>query len=284
MEVHGPRPKTEDVRIRPEILVLGSVVSVQAGQALGKHLFAQTGPAGVVALRLGFAAIILAAVHRPGMPPKRDLVPILGFGTAIAGMNLIYPALRYLQLGVASGLQLLGPLTVALLLSRRIRDLVLAAIAGLGVWLFYSTGSTTLPAPGVALALISAASMGGYLLLSRKVGATTTDGSRLTLAVIWAAVLTVPFGAAESGTALLRPSLLVVGFGLAVLSAVIPYSLEFAALRRIPPRTVGVLQGLEAGVAGLAGAAILAEQLTFAAWSGVACVTAAAVGASRKSL
>ncbi|OXM74532.1 MULTISPECIES: EamA family transporter [Amycolatopsis] len=260
------------------LLVLGSVVSVQTGQAFGKQLFAVAGPGGVVALRLSFAALVLLAIHRPALPSRRNMPPVLGFGVAIAGMNLIYPALGFLPLGVASALQLLGPLGVAVATARRARDVGFAVVAAFGVWLFHSPSGTTLPAAGVALALLSAVSMGGYLVLSRKVGASVPDGSILALAVTVAAILALPFGVTAP---VWRPSLLLAGFGVAVLSAVIPYSLDLAALRRVPPRTVAVLESLEAAVAGVAGALVLGERLPFAAWAGIACVTASAAAAGR---
>jgi inner membrane transporter RhtA len=266
------------MRATPVLLVLGSVVSVQAGQAFGKQLFAQAGPGGVVVLRLGFAALVLLAIHRPSLPSRRNLVPVLGFGTAIAGMNLIYPALGFLPMGVASALQLLGPLAVAVATARRARDIGFALLAGFGIWLFHAPSGTTLPAAGLALALLSAASMGGYLVLSRKVGASVADGSMLALAVTVAAVISLPFGASA---AVCHPSLLLAGFGVAVLSAVVPYSLDLAALRRIPAGTVAVLESLEAAVAGVAGAVILGERLAFTAWAGIACVTASAAAAGR---
>ncbi|GAB3573902.1 EamA family transporter [Amycolatopsis endophytica] len=193
----------------------------------------------MVVLRLGFAALVLLAIHRPSLPSRRNLVPVLGFGGAIAGMNLIYPALRFLPLGVASALQLLGPLAVAVATARRVRDVGFAR---------------------------------------RKVGASVQDGSMLALAVTVAAVISLPFGATAG---LCRPSLLLAGFGVAVLSAVVPYSLDLAALRRIPPGTVAVLESLEAAVAGVAGAVILGERLAFTAWAGIACVTASSAAAGR---
>jgi inner membrane transporter RhtA len=102
------------------LLVLASVLSVQVGQALGKQAFDLLEPAGVVTLRLGLAALVLIAVLRPRLPAdRRTLGLVVAFGTAIAGMNLVYPALRHLPLGVATSLQLLGPLAVALAGSHR---------------------------------------------------------------------------------------------------------------------------------------------------------------------
>ncbi len=257
-------------------LVLCSVVSVQTGQAVGKHLFDAVSPAGVVAVRLGVAAALLVLVHRPAIPRTwREAGPVLGFGTAIGGMNLIYPAMSHLPLGMATTLQLLGPVTLALVTSRKPVDLVLAVTAGVGVWLFYTPAGASYPVGGVLLALASGASMAAYLLVSKHT-ATRGGAGRLALALVWAAALTVPFGVAENGAALLEPRVLLVGTVVAVLSAAVPYSLELAALRRLPARTVGILQTLEPAAACLAGMAVLREHLHPLQWLAVGCVTASA--------
>jgi inner membrane transporter RhtA len=262
---------------RAPLLVLGSVVSVQVGQALGKRAFDLLEPAGVVTLRLGLAALVLLVVLRPRPPSDaRTLGLVVAFGTAIAGMNLVYPALQYLPLGVAMSLLLLGPLTVALAGSRRPADAAWALLAAAGVFLI-GDGGGPLPAAGVLLALGAGASMGCYLLLSRRAGA--SDRGILALAVAWAAVVTLPFGVSASGSALLRPSALGVGLLVAVLSAVLPYSLDLAALRRLPPHTVGVLQSLEPVVGALAGVVLLAEMLDAWQWVAIGCITAASAGA-----
>ncbi|WP_245930245.1 EamA family transporter [Allonocardiopsis opalescens] len=264
-------------------LVLGSVLSVQLGQSFGKLLFGEVGPMGVAALRLGLAALVLCALYRP-RPPRtaRAAGLAVGFGTAIAGMNLVYPALVFLPVGVAVTLQLLGPLTVALLGSRRRADLGWAALAALGLALFavpWGGGGSELPPAGVALALASGAAMGAYLLFSRRAGARAADGSVLALAVVWAALLTLPFGIADGGAALLRPGVLAAGLGVAVLSAVLPYALDLAALRRLPPRVVGVLESLEPAVGACAALVVLGEFLTLRQWLAVGCVVAASSGA-----
>lgn len=266
-------------RVPAPLLVLGSVVSVQFGQAVGKRLMGPVGPAGVVALRLGLAAVLLLFLYRPPLPRRwLDAGLALGFGTAIAGMNLIYPALRYLPLGLAISLQLLGPIALALLTSRRVPDLVLAGLAGCGVWLFHVPARAGFPLPGVLLALAAGAAMAAYLLLSRRAGARSAGGAPLALAVTWAAVLTVPFGVVESGAALFAPRTLLTGVVVAVLSAVLPYSLELAALRRLPPRTVGVLESLEPAAAGIAGIVVLAEHLVAVQWLALGCVGVAGAG------
>ncbi len=260
-------------------LVLLSVVSVQVGQAFGKQLFGDVGPLGIATLRLSIAALVLLAVWRPRVRAARPSVPlVLAFGAAIAGMNLIYPAMERLPLGVATGLQLTGPLTLALLASRRLPDLGWTLLAAAGVALFYAPDAPPPSPTGVALALASGLSMGAYLLLSKQAGRRSADGSFLALAVGCAAAITLPFGVAESGAGMLDPRLLVAGTGLALVSAVLPYSLDLSALRRLPARVVGVLESLEPAVAGLAGLLILQEYLVLPQWLALGCVTAACIG------
>ncbi|MEU0853490.1 EamA family transporter [Streptomyces flaveolus] len=266
-------------RLPAPALMLGSVLSIQFGQAIGKQLSSTVGASGAVALRLGLAAVLLLLLYRPSLPRTRtDAAVILGFGTAIAGMNLIYPALTLLPLGLASALQLLGPITLALLTSRRPLDAGCAVLAGGGVWLFYAPHGAHFPLGGVLLALASGACMAAYLLLSKQAGAKSRGGGPLALALAWAAVLTVPLGVMTQGTHLLAPQALLTGVVVAVLSAVLPYSLELAALRRLPTRTVGVLASLEPASAGLAGVLVLDEHLRMVQWAALACVGTASAG------
>lgn len=68
--------------------------------------------------------------------------------------------------------------------------------------------------------------------------------------------------------------------GVALLSSVVPYSLEMQALRRLPTRVFGVLMSLEPAVATLIGFAVLNEVLDLRDVTAVVLVTAAAAGAS----
>jgi inner membrane transporter RhtA len=279
--VHATRAGRRSLIPSAPLLVLGSVISIQVGQAIGKQTFGLVAPAGVVTLRLGFAALLLLGFWRPRLrTDARSIGLVLAFGTAIAGMNLIYPAMQHLPLGVATSLQLLGPLAVAVAGSRRLRDVTWAALACAGIFLIGRSGEAgPLPTTGVLLAVASGAAMGAYLLLSQRAGSATRGGETLALAVTWAALISLPFGIDASGGELLQPQVLTAGLAVAGLSAVLPYSLDLAALRRLPPRTVGVLESLEAVVGALAGLVLLAEVLDTTQWLAVASITAASAGA-----
>ncbi|GAB2689370.1 DMT family transporter [Nocardia thraciensis] len=276
MDLNAFRDDAENMFPAP-VFVLAAAVATQTGQALGKQLFAQVGPGGVVALRLGFAAIVLLALARPrALPRGARSRTALGLGAAIAGMNLIYPALHYLPLGVASSLQLLGPLTVALCASRRVVDIGVVALVVAGVWLVRDPASGALAWQGIALALLSAAAMGIYLLLSRRAGSHADSRSVLAFGVGAGALLAVPWGVAEDGRTLIDPGVLCAGAVVAVVSAVIPYSLELAALQRLSPGIVGTLLTLEPVVAALAGLVVLHEGLSIPRWAGIVCICSSA--------
>lgn len=262
------------------LLVLVGIISVQFGAALAQLSFPAAGPAGVVALRLIFAAVILLAFWLPRRGRAAgSAVAILGFGTVLAGMNLsFYEALSRIPIGPAVTIEFLGPLAVAIAGSRRLLDLLWALLAGTGVALL--TGGGHLRLIGVLLALTAAACWAAYIVLAARLGARSTGGLGLALALAWAAVLVLPVGVASAGGALLRPGVLAVGLAVALLSSVVPYSLELEALRRIPPRVFGVLMSLEPAAAALAGLIVLGQRLDPLGWVAVAAVVTASTGAS----
>lgn len=280
---HPRRPEGDAIRARSApALVLCSVLSVQFGQAVGKSLFDVASPAGVVSLRLGLAAVLLGGLYRPRLPsgPAERLF-VVAFGTAIAGMSLVYLALEHLPIGVAIAIQLLGPLSIALAASRRRLDVAWSVLAAGGVILFAVPDgeATGLPAAGLLWALLSALAMGSYVVLSKRAGLQSANGSVLAVALVWAAVLWVPFGVVSDGSDLVHPHTFLIGMAVAVLSSCVPYSLELVALRTLEPRVVGVLQSLEPAVGAVAAFVVLTERLTIVQIVAIGCVSASAIGA-----
>ena len=102
----------------------------------------------------------------------------------------------------------------------------------------------------------------------------------LAIALCVGTVVLLPVGVFGAGEALLEPKLLLFGFAVAMLSSVVPYSLELQVLRDIPARVFGVLMSLEPAVAALMGFLVLGERLGLKAILAVLLVTGAAVGAS----
>lgn len=266
--------------VPPTVQVLLGIVSVQVGGAVAKTLFTSAGATGVVALRLLFAALVLLLIWRPRIT-KDAIGVIVAYGLVLAAMNLLfYLSLARIPLGVAVTIEFLGPLSVALLGSRRVLDVLWALMAAGGVVLLARSGGDV-DVIGVLLAAGAGACWAAYILVSHRLGSRTTGGSGLALGMAVAAVIAVPFGVVESGTALLSPTVLIAGLAVALMSSVIPYSLELDALRKIPPRVFGVLMSLEPAVAAVAGLALLGELLLPAQWVAICLVVAASAGATR---
>jgi len=265
----------------PALVLLG-IVSVQLGSALAKHLFRAVGSLGTVALRLFFAAAVLMLLWRPSLRMnRRTWTVVLSYGVILGLMNLcFYLALARIPLGIAVTIDFLGPLAVALAGSRRWLDAVWALLAAGGVVLLMEGGGD-LNLVGFLFALAAATCWGLYILLGAALGRHTTEGNGLALGMTVAALVAVPFGVADSGTALIQPWVLVEGLGVAMLSSVIPYSLDLEALRKLPPRVFGILMSLEPAMAALIGLVVLRESLHWSQWIAVLCVVAASAGATR---
>lgn len=268
--------------IPPPALVLLGILSVQIGSAFAKHLFGAVGSLGTVALRLFFAAAVLLLWWRPFLRlSRRAWAAVLSYGLILGAMNLcFYLALARIPLGIAVTIEFLGPLGVALAGSRRWLDALWALLAAGGVVLLMQGGGD-LNLAGFLFALAAGVCWGLYILASAALGRHTTQGHGLALGMVLAALIAVPFGVAESGTALLQPWVLAAGLGVALLSSVVPYSLELEALRQMPPHVFGILMSLEPAMAALIGLLVLHESLHASQWIAVLCVVAASAGATR---
>jgi inner membrane transporter RhtA len=266
----------------PQVLLLGSIASVQFGSAFASKLFHEAGPGGIVFLRLALSGAALLAVTRPRLRgrSRRDLAAAVAFGLILGGMNWsFYEALDRLPLGVAVTIEFVGPLVVAVAGSRRPLDLLWVGMAGGGVALLASRGSHQGIHPlGVALALVAAACWACYILLSKRVGAAFPALDGLAIALGVGTVLVIPAGLVEGGSALLRPHILAGGVAVALLSSLIPYSLEIIALRRLSAATFGLLMSLEPAFAALAGVLVLSEAITGVLLVALVMVVAASVG------
>lgn len=122
----------------PGLAILASMVSVNAGAAWAKHLFPLVGSQGVTAVRVGLAAVIMLAIVRPWrrLPVRRDALNLLVYGLMLGCMNLlIYGAFARIPIGIAVAIEVVGPLAVVVLSSRRARDFAWVLLAAFGLWL-----------------------------------------------------------------------------------------------------------------------------------------------------
>lgn len=116
-------------------------------------------------------------------------------------------------------------------------------------------------------------------MLGRRLGH-IPSGQAVSLGLLCAALVVVPFGVAEAGLKLLTPSILLFGLMVAAISSALPYTLEMLALRRLPPATFGIALATEPAIAALMGMLLLSENLTATQWTAIACIMAAAMGSA----
>src|SRR3954468_3642870 len=212
---------------RPPAAGLGllGVASLQVGAAFAVELFDELGPAGAAFGRNAFAAMILVAIWRPRVRGRSaaDLGVAIAFGLALGAMNLcIYEAMDRIPLGVAVTFEFLGPLGLAVALSRRPLDLVWGAPPAAGILGLADYSGGSLDALGVAFALAAGALWAAYIVLSQRTGAVFPGGSGLAIAMVVGAMLVAPFGIADGGAKLLRPDLLGAVLAVALASSVLP--------------------------------------------------------------
>jgi inner membrane transporter RhtA len=268
----------------PVLLLLVAMFSIQLGASMAKSLFPVVGAMGATSLRLGFGTLLLWLVLRPWRMPWRTLPwkMLLGYGISLGVMNsLFYLALQTVPLGIAIALEFTGPLGLALLGSRRLRDVgwVVLAVAGLLLLVPWSSQAAALDPVGVACALGAGVCWALYIVFGQKAGA-DHGAQTVALGAAIAAAVAVPWGVVESGMALLASALLPVGLGVAVLSMALPYSLEMFALTRLPVRTFGMLMSLEPAIGALCGFAFLHEHLGPLQWIAIIAVVVASAGAT----
>lgn len=269
----------------PVAFILLSMISLYAGASLAKTLFPAVGATGAISLRLGFGALLLLAVFRP-WKSRLSTMPwrmLIGYGLSLGAMNtLFYLALKTVPLGIAIALEFTGPFALAILGSRRIRDFawMLMALAGLLLLMPWSHEQASLDPLGVALALGAGVCWALYIVFGQKAGADHGSQS-VAIGTLFAAVIAVPTGAFHAGWALLSPSLLPAGIGVAILTVFIPYTLEMKAMTRIPAATYGMLMSLEPAVGALCGMLFLHEHLTGFQWLAVALVVFASAGVAQ---
>lgn len=266
-------------------LVLVGIVSVQVGAAFAKDLFSLITPTALVWLRLATSALVLTAVVRPRLQhrTREDWWTVLAFAASLATMNwAIYQSFARIPLGIAVTIEFVGPLAVALLGSRRRRDLAWVGLAAVGVVLL-GAERADLDLLGVGYALLAGAAWAAYILLSAGTGRRWPGLDGLAVASVVACVMLAPFAVASGGATLLEPRILLIGALVGLLSSVIPYSCEMAALRTLSPAVFGILMSLEPAAAALAAIVILGEFLSPLQWLALGCVVAASIGATRST-
>lgn len=268
----------------PVALVVAGMLSVQFGASIAVLLMPRTGAIGVVTMRLVLAALVLLVICRPKVRghSRADWGTVLVFGAVLATMNvLFYQAADRIPLGAAVTLEVLGPLTLSVIASRKLGNLLWAGLALGGVLLLSGGGFDRLDPVGAAFALAAGVMWAAYIVFSARTGQRFPQADGLALAMAFGALLTLPLGIMEAGSKLLVPSTIGLGLAVALMSSVLPYTLELLALRRLPAPTFAILMSAEPALAAMAGFFVLHQGLSFTDALAITMVIAASMGAVR---
>ncbi|MBV8969503.1 MAG: EamA family transporter [Verrucomicrobia bacterium] len=279
--------------VPPEFMALGSMLSIQLGAALAVPVMSVIGSAPTTALRLLWAAVLLSIIARPHFTAitRRQWYASCGLGITIAILTLCYfLAISRIPMGTATAIEFLGPLGVALVGSRRLGHLILALVAAAGVFLLTRENSHWSVDPtGVFLASIAALGWAIYILLMKKVGASLPGLHGLSIALQVAAVAALPMSFLTANGKQVWLSLPVTWapflstIGLALLSPLLPYALEMAALRRMNTRTFGIFMSIEPAFSAILGYLILNQHLSLRQILGIGCVVTASTIAAAEN-
>jgi inner membrane transporter RhtA len=263
-------------------MALVAMCCVQLGLAVSVGLADRLGADGVAWLRVACAAVLLVAAVRPWRTPfsRSGLLTCVALGVTTAGMTMLFmgAAVR-LPLGTASALEFLGPLGVAVTRGSGPARLW-ALVAAVGVLALTEPWHGATDPLGVVLALGAAGCWAGYVVLTQRAGDEVSGVRALAVSMpVAACVATLAVGPSMLGQ--LDWHLLIVGFGLAVLMPVVPFSLELLALRRLTTAAFGTIMSLEPAIALMIGLVALGQEPRLAGVAGIVLVVSAGIGAQR---
>lgn len=267
--------------------VLGAIFSVQGGASIAKHLFPLIGPGGAVSLRVGLAGVLLSLINRPNYRSftKEQWMCALFYGFSIAAMNTtFYYGVRRVPLGVGVTVEFLGPLALALVTSRKWTDFIWAGFAALGIAMIVPwTGAERADPIGVLLVALAGVLWAAYIVATKRISGRLPARDAVTVGMGFAALMVLPFGVFSGDLFNVDGKLLALGFGVAIFSSVLPFTLDLFSMRKLDEKTYSILMSLQPAVAALAGLVFLGEVLSVVQWFAIASVIIASVGATLTS-
>ncbi len=261
-----------------------SMISIQLGLSLSKNVFDVLGVQGIATARILGAALIMSWLLRIWRV-RLDWASgryLFCYGASLAGMIILfYYAMARIPQGIAVAIEFLGPLTVTVLYSRQIKDLMWVGIAMTGLLLVTPLTSPVddLDAVGLLWAFGAAICWGVYIVSGKSAG--KHYGMQTpALGMVIAALISIPFGAEEFFSANLTPGVVGIALLIAIISGVIPFTLEMVALRQLPVKTFATLLSFEPVVGMMSGWMILHETLAMEQILAVLLIVIACAGAA----
>jgi len=241
------------------------MLCVQLGAAVAVPVMVRHGSFGITAERLVCAAVVMLVLVRPNFArfDRRQWIAAMALGTTMALMTMSYfEAVTRIPIGPAITIDFLGPLAVAVVALKGWAKFALPLLAAFGVLaICYGHEGWLFDPFGMLFALAAACGWAGYIILMRHVGRLFSEQQGLCLSFIVAAAVALPLAFAIEPSELLLAQLPAAA-GLAVLTPLIPFSLEMMALRRMDMGAFSILMSLEPAL----GAEVAPEVWTGTGW------------------
>jgi inner membrane transporter RhtA len=239
-----------------------SAVAQYIGAVIAVLLFDQVEPQTVAWFRIIGASIALLVVSRGWRSgwTRPQLVSVAVFGITTALMNIcFYLAIDRIDLGKGVTIEFIGPITVAAIATRSIRNGVALAFAIVGVVVL---GGVEIAdnLDGLFFILLASGLWAGYIVLGSRVAQVDRGVAGLGLGLCIGAIVTTPIGAPWSGPVWLSPTLLAACLLVGVFSNAIGYGIDQFTMRRIPIRRFSLLLALLPVTASVIGWIVLGQQ------------------------
>jgi inner membrane transporter RhtA len=249
-------------KAQPEALFVLSAVAQYIGAVIAVLLFDQVEPQTVAWFRIIGASIALLVVSRGWRSgwTRPQLVSVAVFGITTALMNIcFYLAIDRIDLGKGVTIEFIGPITVAAIATRSIRNGVALAFAIVGVVVL---GGVEIAdnLDGLFFILLASGLWAGYIVLGSRVAQVDRGVAGLGLGLCIGAIVTTPIGAPWSGPVWLSPTLLAACLLVGVFSNAIGYGIDQFTMRRIPIRRFSLLLALLPVTASAIGWIVLGQQ------------------------
>lgn len=262
-----------------------SLVSVQIGASVAKTLFPVLGPETVALIRLGIAAILLCVIFRPWQLfyQQTNWRNLVIYGMFISGMNvLVYKAFAYMSVGIAISIEVLGPLTVAMLMSKRKQDLLWAGCALIGIVILPLGGvNQNFSYQGMGLALAAAICWGLYIIYGRRVA--SAGGSSVAVGMLVAALCALPVGFQHLDLVVSSYKVFFTCVFVSLFSSMIPFLLDIVAMKRLAAHVFGMLLSASPAISAMAAWCILGEELNLYQILAIIMIMVACIGCSYAS-
>ncbi|UII30704.1 EamA family transporter [Fulvivirga ulvae] len=253
-------------RIPPQLYFVASAIFHYLGPSFAVLLFSRVSVDGVAWLRIASAALVFAIWRRPWRVFRKNsrhvnhLIITLGITFALMNYSFYY-AIHSLPLGTVAAIEFLGPVILALIGTKTLRNFIALIFTVTGVWFLTDVRIHGEP-EGFLWAFASAMFFTVYIIIAHRLAVADSETKpvdRLGAAMLVAAVIITPLGIRGAIPAFTDTVALLAGIGVGLSSSVIPYVLDQLAMTKLSRATYALFVALLPATAVIIGIVVLGQ-------------------------